>query len=253
MFQDDLAERTLPPTERRRREARARGEVARSPELTAAVILLAFCGLIRTLGFGCATTLAALMRSAISGPPALSLNTNTGAALLTSALQTMAELIAPILLLLLICGLLTNLIQTGLLWTPAILLPRFRLGGLGTGLRLGDAIRQVAKLLALGITLWWSLSSLDWQYRTIGASDTLSMLVLPAENIITVCFALAFVLLLFAALDYGLKFWHLHERLKMTIDERRSEQREEELDPRIKRRLRAGRATSEITGPSRIE
>lgn len=253
MFQDDLAERTLPPTERRRREARARGEVARSPELTAAIILLAFCGLIRALGFNFTTTLATWMRAAISRPQVFSIKAESGIAMLTSTIDTMTAVIWPILVVLLICGLIANLVQTGLLWTPSALLPRVRFADIASGFRLGDVIRQTIKLLILGVTLWWALSSQDWQYRKLAVDDTLAMLAVPAENIITTCLTLACVLLLFAAFDYGLRFWQLQQRLMMTFDERRSEQREDELDPRLKRRLRSGRPSGEIVSSSRID
>ena len=253
MVQDDVAERALPPTERRRREARARGEVARSPELSAAVILLAVFCLLRTLGFGFATELASYLRSAITAPLSTPLTIESSGVLLQLALQTMARVLWPILLLAVIGGLLTNLVQTGVLWLPEKLLPRVQFGELLSTARSGDVLRQFVKLLSLAAALWWAVSSQDWRFSHLASDDALLVLKVPAENVGGVCLVLSGVLFVFALLDYGLRFWQLEERLKMTTDERRSEQREDELDPRLRQRIRSGHPPRELAGPPRVE
>ena len=115
---DDFGDRTQQPTERRRREARARGEVARSAELVAASVLLMTTAALWWLGPQVADALARALRDGLSSVPPSSLTAETVAQTMTLLATRLAVGVVPLLLIALAAAALGSLVQTGFLWTP---------------------------------------------------------------------------------------------------------------------------------------
>ena len=63
---EDTGDKTEAPTPRRRQEAREQGQVARSPDLTAAVLLLTFLLLMNSFGPSLIHSLQMLMAELLS-------------------------------------------------------------------------------------------------------------------------------------------------------------------------------------------
>lgn len=222
---DDSSERTLPPTERRRREAKERGQVARSPELTAAAILLASGFTLQFLAASAAGIFADLMRSTISN-----VSTNTVSLGGWSRLfgPIFFSVLGPILGIALLFGLLANLVQTGWIWAPATITPRIRTSTGRWGERVVWSLGRILLLCAMSFVLWRFLLTHQWQLRSLAAAPATSMLVEPSRLIGQLCVQLAICLTIFALIDYGVRYWRNEQRLKMTVDEVRQEQREAE-------------------------
>jgi len=236
MLNDDFADRTLPPTERHRRESRSRGEVARSTELTSAVILLSVSCLFWFLSPTSATGLVGLMRNALTAPPMTSLSIDVAAEMAQSAARLAATVVWPILLVLVLSGLAGNLTQTGWLWTPAKISPRFRFGGMVSWDLTAKGTGTMLRLcVVVGVTMRFLMIH-DWQLRSIGTGEPVSMLVQLARMLGELSIQLSLSLVLLALIDYGYQFWRHEQRLKMTVEERRREQQDEAIDPRIRQR-----------------
>ncbi len=235
MFDQD-ADRTLPPTERRRREARSRGEVARSPELTSAVTLLAASAVIWWLAPGWANSLAKLMRDSLRTPQTSIVNVP----FVTVLTQQIGQLLATILLTagLVVCvtALATNIVQTGWIWMPSAILPRWRFRGLLSWERCLESTVWILRLSLLASVVWFFTSSRQSQFLALSLGDPAVMLIQSAQLIGELCIQLAGCLLLLAVMDYGIRFWRHEQGLKMTVEERRREQQEDQIDPRIKQR-----------------
>ena len=239
LIDDDFAERTLPPTERRRREARQRGEVARSAELTSAVILLSAAGLFWFIIPASTNTLAGLMKSTFNSTPSTSLTIDTTGALALIAGQIFASILAPIMLVLLMSGFVANVSQTGWLWMPGAVLPQFRSRGLLSRDWLAKGSGMILRSVVLACVTSRFLMARHLALRSMGLGEPLAMLVQPARLLGELCIQLSLSLVLLAIVDYGYQFWRQEQRLKMTVEERRREQRDDALDPRIKRRRMA--------------
>ena len=63
---EDVGDRTEPPTPRRRQEARSKGEVARSQDLSAATLLLASIITLYFLGPGLWTWMLSIMQTSLN-------------------------------------------------------------------------------------------------------------------------------------------------------------------------------------------
>src|SRR4051812_42002972 len=104
---DDFGDKTEAPTPRRRQEAREQGNIARSPDLTAAVLLLAVIFMLNWYGPGLVGALKALMEymlgDAISDP---GLGSSTVGLML--ALRLVARALAPLLIGVVIVAIIIN-------------------------------------------------------------------------------------------------------------------------------------------------
>ncbi len=239
----DFGERTQPPTERRRREARARGAVARSADLVAAFVLLAAMAALWWLGPGVAQHLAGTMRSGLSSASALPLTAEVAADMLTLLALRLALAAGPLLLIAVGAAALGSLIQTGFLWTPSLALPKWErvdpANGLGRWMSSGTWVALAMGLVKLATLLGVLVAFARARLSTLGAFSTgepAELLSLIARSLGELGLLLSLTLFGLALLDYGFQFWRHEQSLLMTVEEVRREQREESLDPRLKRR-----------------
>ncbi len=240
MFSDDLADRTLPPTERHRREARNRGEVARSAELTAALILLTASGVLWFLAPACIKMLVVFMRSTLTAPVPPSLTIASTGELAQRVVWGLGATLWPIVLVLFVGGMAASWIQTGWLWLPTAIVPRFRQSPLISCGRVGVALGRLLQLAVLALVTWRFLLTSGLQLRSVGLDEPMAMLVRPARMLGELCLQLSLSLVLFALVDYGVRFWRHEQRLKMTVEERRREQKDDGPNPSIKQRRARG-------------
>lgn len=254
----DFGDRTHPPTDRRRRESRARGEVARSADLVAACVLLATMAALWWLGPGFMQHLAGTVRGALSTTSPLPLTPKSVARVMTLMVMNLAVAVGPLLLIAASAAALGSLIQTGFLWTPSVVLPKFeRLDptqGLGRWVSLNTGVALAAGLIKLVALLSVLIAFVRVRLPALGAfaqGEPSDMLSLAARCLGELGLLLALTLFVLALLDYGFQFWRHEQSLLMTAEELKREQKEDELDPRFKRRRQelAATAATRVNAP----
>src|SRR5687768_11839178 len=105
---DDLADRTEAPTPQRRREARERGDVARTQDLAAAALLLGALFLLNGFGSGCFEAMRALMAEALGQDSMADLDATAAGPDFRSAVLTAGRAAAPVLVGLVAIGVAAN-------------------------------------------------------------------------------------------------------------------------------------------------
>ena len=252
MSESDVGDRTMPPTERRRREMRQRGSVARSSQLTSALILVLAAGF-----FWCITPvkmdpLQSYFQDGVTKVQLTQFTVSSATNLIGSHAIMAASVIAPFGLLILIGGAAANLVQFGWLWAPSQLMPRFRGRAQGSGSRLIDALECLLRFAVLGGVTWQYLSVHQWQLYSLSQAEPPVMLAQFIGMVAELCFQLSACLVLLGLLDYGYRFWRHEQSLMMTIEEVRQEQREESTNPHVrKQQTKIGRqrvSTTELSG-----
>jgi len=239
-------ERTEPASPRRREEARERGQVARSADLSSAVILLAAVLALQFLG---RPLIGGLFASAASVLEGLALVDGDPATLLAQfggAFTAVLLGFLPFVGIVLAAALAANLVQVGFLFTAKPLAPDLdRINPVSGLARLFSArglLRLVAGLLKLALvglvvflTLWAErvrlveLSGRGFEPILGIAVDLMSVLSLRA----------AIALLVLALFEYGVQRWQYERDLRMSKQEVREELKRYEGDPRIRERRRA--------------
>lgn len=258
--------RTEPPTPRRLREARRRGEVARSAELGAAAALAGGVVGLALLGGEIVSDLGRAVRAALApgawaADPAAALR-DGGALVLRLAVPPAACAAC--------AAALAGAVQTGFSFSLEAARPRLGRLALGRGLarlvsadEAGRAALSVVRAAVLVLVLagWWRGAARALVALPRAAAPAALAGALPLLGALAL--RLAAALALVGAASLALERRRLHRALRMTRDEVRREVREDEGDPahraerrRAHRALLDGgpvaRATVVVVNPTRI-
>lgn len=239
------SERTEAPTPKRLHEARAEGRVARSPELNAALSLLAGLSLLRFAGGKMSAAFANMVTTSLTAlPPA-----DVTGGWFTNQLAAYAKQILPmfgvILIGLMFTGVGVSVAQTGLNWAskrkifdPSRANPLQGIKRLFSGQGLAELLKAILKLT---IILW-----VAFNFVRPRAAELMSLVHTPLPDAIRNWLALASALamrctstyLLIAFVDYAYQRWQLNKTLKMSRDEIKEEYKQSEGDPLRRSRMK---------------
>ncbi|QDV38683.1 EscU/YscU/HrcU family type III secretion system export apparatus switch protein [Tautonia plasticadhaerens] len=256
-------DRTLEPSPRRLREARDRGMVPVSGELTAAVGLLAASAALGVWGEGLLSGMLGLIREGLSGEDLAVADASTFVALVRSAIGSVASPMAVILAVPVLASLVAHQVQAGGLFRPGLALPdpaRLRPGAsAGTpGDRLGRAAGLVARAVVLVALTWWAIRGVLRDPAASTASDPSEVIRLAGGTLHASISRLGLALLAVGLVHRAVQVRRLDARLRISPREQREEQREQGGNPGIRARLRAGRrgepapGVAEPAGPGAI-
>ncbi len=243
---DDYGEKTEAPTPRRREEAREQGNVARSPDLTAAVIIIAGMLMLNWYGPGLVRALRVLMTQLLSREWIWDSGIDGISETILRSAGAVALAMMPLLIGIMLAAVLVNLAQVGLFFSPKRLRPKLealsplkgltRLFGRGNGL-----VSLLMNLLKLSLVGLVSYSAIRGRMPQIMAMQELSFLqifALAAAMVYSIAIRLGLLLLLLALIDYSYQRWRNERTLRMSTQEIKDEMRRMEGDPRVKQRRR---------------
>ena len=241
---DDQGDKTEDPTDRKRREAREKGQVAKSADVTAAAVLAAAAALLWVCGVGVAQTLAGTIEVGIeSARPTLS--AADAAARLAAYAELLAVWVLPGLLALAAAAAAGLAGQFGLLISTAALAPKWSrvnpIAGLGrlfsakAAARLGGGLAKVAVLAGVaGLVVHWWLPDL---VGLVGGGPA-AVLGRTHAALSNMAVALAAALAALAAGDFLFQRWQHERDLRMTKQQVRDELKNQDGDPAMKGRRR---------------
>ena len=241
----DQEDRTLPPSEKRLRDAREEGRVARSRHLSTFLVLGGTLAGFATFGPDAFRGLQGLMASGLTLTAADARAAGELPVRLGSAAAGAFGLLAPLFLLLWAGSALAPLAQGGLVLTSKPFTPDFsRLSPLAGVKRIVsvDSVFELLKALAIatlvGGSALWALVDLREQAAGLAAMPVPAAIAASGRTITGALWGVVGILSLIALADV------VHERrrhdksLRMTFDEVKREARELEGDPHLKARVR---------------
>jgi flagellar biosynthetic protein FlhB len=243
-----MSDRTEQPTLRRRRDARSRGQVARSRDLTWAVALIAVAGSLRWFGDDVASGMADEMRASLTSPAAIRIDAHDVSQRVWQAAGHLSRSLLPLLAVALLTTIAIGFAQVGFLYAPRAVTPTASRVNPFAGLRRALSGEQLGRNL-IGwvklITLATVAAAFVWRRLPgwVGAADVRSIAVAWGDAFVSLTEQLAWVLLAVAGLDYLHERWRHERSLRMTKQEVRDEERQQSGDPQVRRQIReAGRA-----------
>lgn len=242
---DDRGERTEPASPRKREEARERGQVARSPDLTTAAALCAGLAALAAVGqklVGQEVMFIQRWLNVLGSREDL-------AVLLRERFTAMAfpVLISAVVILLVIeaTAIAVGFSQVGFHFTPKFLeldwdriSPLNRLRQIFSMSTIFTALLGLAKLSVISVAAYLAISALvgtapQWWQMPVGG-----LFKLGSTMAGSLAWTIAIPMLLLGLVDYGYKRWRFEQDLMMTRQEVREENRQLEGDPHIKQRIR---------------
>ena len=242
---DEDGDKTEAPTQRRREEAREQGQVARSPDLTAAAILLGFLLLMNSFGRGLMEALRALTAQLLSAESLSRFDTVSLRELIGKPLIAVAGALAPLLIGAAVVAVLVNLVQVGFVFSSKRITPNFGaidpVKGFGRLVRADNFVHLLVNLLKVtlaGVLAWSAIRDRLPEIIAIQDLEHGQAFLLGASLIYAVGIRIAVLLLVLAVLDYGYQRWKHERELRMTKREVKEEMRRMEGDPKIKQRRR---------------
>lgn len=237
---DDMGDKTELPSSRKIEEARARGQVAKSTDLSGMVDLCAAAIIIAIFGKSLITVMGTVLRDTLANH-ADALNAATISDVIrNSALQPMLVML-PILGLMFLIAIAAQMGQFGFLWSTDALQPKFDrlnpVNGFGNLFNRKQAVKTIVSILKLVIVLWVSWNFIQSRTGRIAGLIELSAAggMMEILKLITelATWLLALMLIL-AAADFLYQRWQYTQDLKMTKQEVQDERRSMEGDPQMK-------------------
>lgn len=237
---EDLGDRTEAPSARRLSEAREQGNIARSPDLSAAVDLFGGFLILLTLGGVLVKSFRAVMERSLN-EPALALSFDAIAPLLTFTAWESAKALLPLLALAVIIALAAQIMQVGLNLSTKPLEPKFSrlnpINGVKQLFSARNAVKTLVntlKLLAVLLVGWLFIRAVIGSFTALPMLASLAgvwaILVAGAK---LAAWILA-ILLLIGVLDWAFQRWKHSRDLRMTKQEVKDERRSMDGDPHVK-------------------
>lgn len=261
-------DRTQSPSKLRRQKARDEGQVAHSPELTAAAALLTAAVLLGVWGDSLVTALVGVVREPVSGASVVGINADEAVARVRHVVLSVAWPLGIVLFGSAAAAVAAHQAQVMGLWAPGLLAPNFgRLWNAGHGPGLGTRGARtgwglIKAFIVVAIAAWAIRAS--WPgFQRLAESEPQALASSAGEALKRTALALATATLALGLVDFALQYRRYEEMLHMTPEEQREDQRSMEGDPalrarrrRIARSWRGGSAedlagaTLVLTGPS---
>ena len=239
-------DRTQAPSKRRREEARARGLVARSPELTAAIGLLAAVALVGAWGGPLASACVDLLRTPFlmdASPEGIGA---VSALVRGSAVRVLVPLMG-IVLGVSLAMIAAHQAQVGGLWASNLIAPDARrLWSPSVADWASRAVRGawgIAKAALLVVVAAWAIRQEWTTLAGLHGRDVSALASTAAASLRRLTFALGLAALAVGLIDYLLAHRRVEEVLRTTPEENREDTKAVEGDPAVRaRRLRLAKA-----------
>lgn len=242
---EDSGDKTEAPTARRLQEAREKGQVAKSMDLSAAFGLLAGLLLLHWYGPTILEGFMSLMREsfhldALPSDGRLALEVALG-----MFMRHAAGLLMPFLLVLAVVAIAVNLAQVGFVFSGHSLTPSLGklspISGFSRLVSKRTAVRLVMSLSKVGVialAAYYTIRAFLPRLLTLPGLDFVEVIGLGANLMYLLGLRLAAVLLVLAVIDYVYQKYQMLQDLRMTKEEVREELKRMEGDPIMRQRRR---------------
>lgn len=241
-------EKTEAPTPKRRSEAREKGQVARSTEVSSAAgIIMAFVYFM-VMGPQMASGVRDLVTDLLSNACRTKVGAEDIQHLYGQLLSSAGAVLMPFFVYMMVVGIISNLFQVGWLWTMKPMKPKFDKLNLIKGLQRSmfskDSLIKLLFSSAKVVVILWILYAtlLPRVGEMIQLSDQSSLLAAIILTIKIVCSILVRVCMFFlvlAVVDYAWQRYKFEDGLKMTKQEIQDERKSSDIDPKYRARIRA--------------
>ncbi|MBI2891019.1 MAG: flagellar biosynthesis protein FlhB [Nitrospirae bacterium] len=237
--------KTEAPTPKRRGEARGRGQVARSKEISNVVVLFAALVALAWYGTDLVDGMGDFMAHTFGRLHELDFTVQGLLAYALFVARFVAKLILPILLILLVAGVLSNIAQVGWIFTTEPLQPDLAKLNPINGLRrivslngIFELFKSSLKLIVVGGVAYYVVKKEMLTLPFIGDMSLPDMFGEILRVATKLFLTVGVVMIIIAIIDYAYTKWEYEQSLKMSKEEVKDEAKQREGDPQIKAKQR---------------
>ena len=250
--ENEGASKTEEPTPRKLEEARRRGEVVRSQDVSQLASLLGAFGVLAVGGGWFVRDMAARLLPFIAHPQDMDA---TGGGIMLVA-QEAGWAAAPVIIAVMggaaLAGVAGNVFQTGLLWTGEKLKPDLKKVSPMEGFKrifgidgFVNFLKSMIKVLVTGAVAWMALKPHTDELGRLAAMEPAAILPLSADLLKALFYAVVAFLTVTAGLDWMWQRQRFMAKMRMSREELKDEFKQTDGDPHVKakqKQIRAERA-----------
>lgn len=245
MAEDSAQERTEKATPKRLKDARDKGQIARSRELNTAAMVLLGAGGLWALGGHLGPLFVGLMRAGFTVDRAATRDPAALASHLGTAAGQALWALAPWLLLAMVIAAAAPMLLGGFLLSGDNLTPKLERLNPAKGLKrvfsaqgAVETGKALAKFLVLGGIAWLAVRQMAPALLALGSEPMPGAIVHALDLSAKAFFLTALGLLLIAAVDVPFQLWNHAKQLRMTRQDIKDEMKESEGRPEVRGRIR---------------
>jgi flagellar biosynthetic protein FlhB len=246
MPEESFQDKTEPATPKKKEDARRKGQVAKSKELSSIAVLSAGILYLFFSAKGLAFGLADLIREMFSYIPTMRVSDHQLFSIFIQTAERFLLMILPIMIVLSVVALLANYLQTGIIWSVDPLTPKASkinpLSGLKRLVSKRSFVELVKSIFKIVIVGWAAFSTLKNEFIYIMPlmdQEDIQIISLLAHISFKVAIKCCWVIAILAILDYMYQKWEFAQNQKMTKQEVKDENKQTEGDPMVKSRIRS--------------
>ena len=246
MAEESFEERTEAPTDKRRQEAREKGNVAKSAEINSTLVLLTGVMMLYWFAPWMFRQLSGFMRSMlglISHPHA---DISFVAELTTQSLVFIFYICLPVCAAIMSVGIAANLLQVGFMFTLQPLAPKLEKLNLLSGAKrllslrsIVEMVKDIAKLLLIGAIAFFTIKGEFGKFLGLWDASPGGIWVFILMVSFKIVLRVALALLIISIIDFFYQRYEYEKQLKMTKQEVKEERKQMDGDPQIKSRVRS--------------
>lgn len=244
MSEQPSGEKTEQATPKRKRDAREKGQVVKSADVVVAFSLIVMFGALTMMGTPMIENMRRAMNFFFSTSAPATLSQTDAVILLRNIVLQFLKTVAPILGVALLCGIVANVAQTGLLFSTKALEPKLEkismLSGFKRIFSMKTLIELVKGLLKLTVIAWAAYSEYRShmnEFPNLMYQDLRSAVPTAAKMILSIAIKLGIAFAVLAPLDYLYQWRKFNKDLMMTKEEVRQEYKQMEGNPQTKSRI----------------
>ena len=240
-------EKTEKATPKKRQDARKKGQVLQSKEITSALILiLLFVGL-RIFGIGMYNELSAFMKRMINGyvDGETLPTTSVLSVIFLDAVMVLIKATGPLFLIAMVTGIATGYAQVGFLFTTETL--SFKLNKLNplNGLKrifsmraFVELAKSVIKLTIICVITYSYLEKQVVNVLNLMGMDVMGIATFIATVALNLGIRISAAMIILSVFDYAYQWWEYEKNLKMSKQEVKEEYKQTEGNPEIKSKIK---------------
>lgn len=245
--QSGAGEKTEKATPKKREDARKKGQVLQSREISSAMVLMFVFVTLRVFGAEMYNQIVAYTRVVFTEYPRMEnfYMPDMLTRIFIDSVTVVLKAAAPVLLVALLAGFIASYAQVGFLFTLETLSVKFsRINPISGFKRIFSAhgaaemAKSILKILIIGYVAYAYINSQTSNILRMMDMDVLSIAGFIGLTALNVAIRICVVLIILGVFDYGFQWWEYEKNLKMTKQEVKEEYKQTEGNPEIKSRIK---------------
>ena len=240
-------DKTEKATPKKRQDARKKGQVFQSREMSTAMVLMSVFVALRIFGGSIYNQIVEFTKKVLTEYPKIDdlYMPDILLRIFTDAVIVFFKAVGPILLIALLTGLIVSYVQVGFLFTFETLKPKFsrinpfsgfkRLFSMRSIIELSKAI---LKIVIIGYVVYGYINGQALAIMGLMSMDLLNIASYIGLTSLNLAIRICVVLIILGAFDFVYQWWDYEKNLKMSKQEIKEEYKQTEGNPEIKSKIR---------------